>query len=262
MTSGDADHPTRRFHDRAQDYARYRPGYPAPAIDAILAGLPRPRRLLAADVAAGTGISARLLAERGAHVVAVEPNADMRAAALPHPRVTWVDGTAEATGLAAGAYDLVTVMQAFHWFDAPAALAEFHRILRPGGRLAIVWNQRNRTDPFTLGYCAALEAIDGEAPAERSTFAPATVAASGRFGEARGQAFENVHAVTEAELLGRALSTSTVPRAGPRTEQLFGRLRALHAAHRDGTGRATMVYRTQVWLAESLRAGTPGSSPP
>src|SRR5262245_49009958 len=92
--------PTGRFTQRADDYAVYRPTYPAAAIDAILDGLGAPARLVAADVGAGTGIASRLLAERGVRVLAVEPNAAMRAVAAAHPRVEAHVGTAEATGLA------------------------------------------------------------------------------------------------------------------------------------------------------------------
>lgn len=86
MEPDDPD-PTRRFSDRADAYARFRPSYPASAIDAILAGLAPPATLEAADVGAGTGIASRLLGDRGVRVAAVEPNAAMRAAAAPHPRV-------------------------------------------------------------------------------------------------------------------------------------------------------------------------------
>ncbi len=240
--------PTRRFSDRAGDYVRSRPSYPPAAIDAILNGLVPPEALAVADVAAGTGIATHLLADRGARVAAVEPNAAMRGAARPHPRITWHAGTAEATGLAAGAHDLVTVAQAFHWFDASAALCEFQRLLRPGGRLAIFWNRRNRDDAFTAGYCRALEAIDGEAPAERSTFDATSVAATGRFAGLRTLVFPNTQALSLDDLIARALSTSTVPRAGPRTDELLRLLRLLHAQHRDRDGRATMVYRTEVHL--------------
>jgi SAM-dependent methyltransferase len=247
MEPADPD-PTRRFSDRAGDYARFRPSYPAATIDAILEGLGPPDALVAADVGAGTGISARLLAARGVRVLAVEPNAAMRAAAAPHPHVTWRAGTAEATGLPDASVDLVLAAQAFHWFAVPAAVAEFRRVLRAGGRLAIVWNRRSREDAFTLGYRAALEAIDGEAPAERSEFDPAVVTASGGFVAPRTAVAVHGHMLTLDELLGRALSTSTVPKAGPRRERLDSLLRALHAGHADAEGRVTMVYRTVAHL--------------
>ena len=84
-----------RFNDRAADYVKYRPTYPVAAIDAILDGLRPPERLLAADVGAGTGISARLLGDRGVRVIAVEPGEAMRGAAAPHARVSWIAGRAE-----------------------------------------------------------------------------------------------------------------------------------------------------------------------
>ncbi|MCA8956226.1 MAG: class I SAM-dependent methyltransferase [Planctomycetes bacterium] len=239
---------TVRFSDRAADYARYRPSYPPAAIDAILAGLAAPESLTVADVGAGTGIFARLLAERGARVLAVEPNAAMRDAAQPHSRVEWSDGTGEATGLAPQCCDLVTVAQAFHWFDQPIALREFQRILRGGGRLAVVWNRRSRDDAFTLGYRHALEAIDGEAPVERGEFDPTSVPRTGTFSGTRVLQFAFAHPLTADDLLGRALSTSTVPREGPRTEKLLGILRDLHARHADPEGRAAMVYTTMVYL--------------
>lgn len=240
--------PTRRFSDRAQDYARFRPDYPAAALAAIVAGLAPPSRLEVVDVGAGTGILSRQLAELGSNVIAVEPNQAMRSAAEPHPRITWAEGTAEATGLPGGSCDAVTAGQAFHWFRVPETLAEFQRVLRPAGRLAILWNHRSRVDEFTVGYRRALEAIDGEAPAERSKFVPDVVTSTGRFTNPRKLEFEHTQALSLEDLLGRALSTSTVPRSGPRTEALRSALRALHARHRGSDGRATMVYRTAVHL--------------
>ncbi len=245
------EHSVRRFTNRADDYARFRPAYPSAAIDAVLAGLAPPERLAAADVGAGTGISARLLAERGVAVTAIEPNAAMRAAGAPHPRVAWRDGTAEATGLADRAVDLVLCAQAFHWFAVEPTLREFQRILKPNGRLALVWNRRSTDDPFAMGYRAALEAIDGEAPAERSNFDPAKVTASGRFGGHRLVLADNATPLTFEQLRGRALSTSTVPREGPRLDRLLGLLRELHARHADAHGVATMRYRTQVHLFDA-----------
>ena len=113
-----------RFNDRAADYIRYRPTYPAEAVEAILDGLGEAGRIVAADVGAGTGISARLFGDRGVRVIAIEPGEAMRRAATPHPNVVWVAGRAEATGLASRTADLVLCAQSFHWFRTAGALTE------------------------------------------------------------------------------------------------------------------------------------------
>ena len=250
--------PTNRFSDRAQDYVRFRPDYPAAAIDCILSALAwrrqepagRPSRdVIAADVGAGTGISARQLAGRGVRVLAVEPNAAMRAAAEPHPLVAWREGTAEATGLAAGAVDLVLSAQAFHWFRQSEAITEFHRVLREGGRLALMWNARDRDDPFTLGYTEAIRAVNGEHPAERRAFDAAVVRATGRFAPAVRHEFPHAQRLDRAGLLGRATSASYMPKAGPALEELSRRLADLFVRHRDDGGLVTVRYRTEVWIA-------------
>ncbi|MBN3947811.1 MAG: methyltransferase domain-containing protein [Nostoc sp. NMS7] len=79
--------PLNRFSERAEDYVKYRPSYPADAIDIILEGLGENSQLVATDIGAGTGIDSRLLAERGVNVIAIEPNAAMREAAKPHPLI-------------------------------------------------------------------------------------------------------------------------------------------------------------------------------
>lgn len=108
-----AMNPLSRFSERAADYANYRPGYPTAAIDSILEGLDKPSQLVAADIGAGTGISSRLLAERGMRVLAIEPNAEMIQAALLHPLVEFQDGTAENTNLPSTSVDLVVCFQSF-----------------------------------------------------------------------------------------------------------------------------------------------------
>src|SRR5687768_13852072 len=167
--------PTGRFTDRTDDYVKYRPSYPKDAIDAIVAGLEGSPVRAAADIGAGTGIAARLLGDRGLSVVAVEPNQEMRDAAAPPPRVVWRDGTAEATGLEQGSVDLVLAAQAFHWFRAEETLREFARILRPDGRLSLMWNRRRRDDPFTAGYRAAILEAGGDSAVEPMDFDPALI---------------------------------------------------------------------------------------
>ncbi|MCX7594597.1 MAG: class I SAM-dependent methyltransferase [Fischerella sp.] len=144
--------PLSYFSDLGEDYEKYRPIHPASAINTILSALSSPTRLVAADVGAGTGIGARLLADRGVQVMAIEPNTDMRMAATPHGRVEFLAGTAEQIPLQTASVDLVTSFQAFHWFDFTKSLQEFRRILKPSGRLALVWSLWDQTDAASKEY--------------------------------------------------------------------------------------------------------------
>ena len=242
----------KRFDDRASDYVRYRPSYPAGAVDCILDGLGPPERILAADVGAGTGISARLLAERGVRVLAIEPGTVMRGAAAAHPRVTWIGGTAEATGLASGVAGLVLTAQAFHWFRPPEALAEFARILEPSGPLAIMWNRRSSADPLTAAYKQAILDVGGEVAAERMPFDPGVVAGSGLFSPVVRSAFPNAQRLDLDGLIGRARSASYVPKTGDAGERLLSMLRDLHARHADAGGFVSLIYETEVFVARKL----------
>jgi ubiquinone/menaquinone biosynthesis C-methylase UbiE len=135
------------FSGLAGDYARFRPGYAPQVATAILGYMGREAaRIDAADIGAGTGIWTRTLAARGLHsVVAVEPNDEMRAQGKETSRGTdidWRKGSAEATGLANGSTDLVSMASSLHWADFDKACDEFHRILRPGGVFTALWNPR------------------------------------------------------------------------------------------------------------------------
>lgn len=255
MTRNEPTHPddfdpTGRFSSRAEDYRRHRPDYPAVALDAILEGLGDPRGLVAADIGAGTGISARMLAARGVRVLALEPNAEMRAAAGVHERVEWRAGTAEETGLAGGSLDLVLCAQAFHWFRAPEALAEFHRILEPRGRLVLMWNSRDRHDPLTRDYVEAIHAVNGEHPVEQIPFEPASIAAGGLFTTPRETYCPHAQTLDREGLIGRAASASYVPRDGAGFARLKALLEAVWKRDHDEQGRVTMRYVTEVFRAE------------
>jgi SAM-dependent methyltransferase len=241
-----------RFNDRATDYVKYRPTYPAEAVHAILEGLGPPERLFAADIGAGTGISARLLGEQGVHVLAVEPGEVMRQAATPHPNVTWVAGRAEATGLRSESVDLILCAQAFHWFQPAIVLPEFARILRPHSRLAIVWNRRSKTDPLTAGYRQAIVDVGGEVVAERMPFDPGVVGGSGAFTPVERRSFPNAQRLDLDGLIGRARSASYVPKSGAAGERLLALLRALHERYADSSGFVTLVYETEVFLSNKV----------
>ena len=236
-----------RFNDRAADYVRYRPTYPVRAIDAILDGFTDARSLTVADIGAGTGISARLLADRGAHVIAVEPGAGMRGAAASHRRVTWLAARAEAIALRSGSVSLVVCAQAFHWFQSADAVREFARVVKAGGRLAIMWNRRSKTDPLTLGYRQAILEVGGDTAAERMGFDVTIVHASGLFEDAERLAFPNEQQLDLDGLIGRARSASYVPRGGPAAERLKDLLGELHGRYADGNGLVRLVYETDVF---------------
>ena len=119
------------------------------------------------DVGAGTGKLTRALLPSGAELIAVEPVAAMRNVLereLPIARA--LDGTAESLPLPNAAADAIVVGQAFHWFDAPAALREFHRVLRPGGRLGLVWNLRDRRQALQRAIDEITEPLRGDTPAQ------------------------------------------------------------------------------------------------
>lgn len=242
--------PTTRFADRASDYALFRPSYPAAAIDAALEGLPAGPPLVAADIGAGTGISSRLFADRGVRVFAVEPNAAMRESAEPHPGVTFIDGAAEATGLAAASVDLVVCAQAFHWFRPTEALTEFRRIVKPRGRLVFLVNERDNEDAAMRAYNEAIKtAAERELSEGMRGSVDEALRAAGL--ATTPAAFPYAQALSHDGLVGRARSASYVPKEGPRYERLLQDLDALWNARRDEQGRVTLGYRTFVWVVEA-----------
>ena len=241
--------PHTRFADRAGDYAKYRPSYPEAAIASILQGLGNASQLVA-DMGAGTGISSRLLAQQGVQVLAVEPNLEMRQAATPHPLVEFREGTAERTGLADACVELVTCFQAFHWFEPTTTLPEFHRILKPTGRLAVVWNERDRNDELTRNYTQLVKTASDAHPAESRLVAVDPLLTSSHFPEVRRLTFPYQQALSQAGLIGRAISTSYVPREGLAHQQLISGLQELHSRFRDKDGLVYLKYCTSVYLAQ------------
>ncbi|WP_439677491.1 class I SAM-dependent methyltransferase [Embleya sp. MST-111070] len=135
----------RGFARGTDRYERARPSYSNEAMDHLCAGAGIGPGTPVLDLAAGTGKLTRLLAERGARVTAVEPSAAMRETfARVVEGVPVLAGTAESIPLPDGAVDVVTVAQAFHWFEPEPALREIARVLRPDGVLALLWNERDQ----------------------------------------------------------------------------------------------------------------------
>lgn len=222
---------TARFGPRASAYAAFRPSYPAPALDAALEGLGDPQNLTVADIGAGTGISARLFAERGPLVVAIEPNAQMRAAAQHHPRVIWREATAQQTGLGDASVHLVTLCQAFHWFADVATMREFRRIARR--RVALLQYERDERDAFTKAYG---EVVRAYATDDTETLRREALRVFAGFPGAsvRRREFSSAQRLDRAALLGRAASSSYLPSTGPQAQGLNRDLIALFDAYERG----------------------------
>ncbi len=228
---------------RAYDVGRARYG---PEVVAAL-DLPRPpARVL--DLAAGTGLLSRVLLTAGYTVVAVEVDADMRGQL---PRGAEVHAaTAEATGLPAASVDAVVVGDAWHWF-APEAAAEVHRVLRPGGRLALVWrgSVAEERPPALEAFHARLSAARGDHPAFRAGRGRETLEAHPGFAAFERREVRFAHPTDRAGLLAEAASTSYV-NAMPGREAFLAELaRELDAA---GVGAVDGPYRAEVWLTRRL----------
>ena len=236
--------PKSRFSARADDYARYRPDYPPEAVSAIVCA-----GEVVVDVGAGTGISSRAMASRGARVIALEPNAAMRAAAQPYPGVEFADGAAESIPLPDASADMITAFQAFHWFKPELALPEFRRVLKPNGRLAVVWNERDHSDPFTAEYGAIIREISNNHPAERREMSVNALLESNLFSEIRHSTYRYEQSLSLDGLIGRSRSASYLPSEGEGLDRLIRLLDGLHRKWSDHKGEVTLVYRTEVWIA-------------
>lgn len=238
--------PQERFSDRSKDYAKYRPSYPSEAIDFILKELGE-SHLIAADVGAGTGISSRLLADRGIEVIAIEPNTAMKQVAQTHPLVQWRDGSAEDTKLPDNSVDLVTCFQAFHWFNPEPTLKEFARILKPKGRLAAVWNNRDRQDEFTKEY-SYLTQIASQNQSEMRSGTERFLRDTDLFSPVRHLIFPYYQTLNCKALIGRAMSTSYIPKQGAVTAKFIQDLERLCDRFKNSDGLVYLKYNTSVYL--------------
>jgi SAM-dependent methyltransferase len=230
------------FSRAAAEYERGRPDYPP----AVLEPLGLSPDLVVLDLAAGTGKLTRLLATSGATVIAVEPVAEMRAG-LP-ASVQALDGTAEAIPLADASIDLVTVAQAFHWFDGDAALAEIHRVLRPDGRLVLIWNRRIEDAAVNVAIEAILAPYRAGVPTHRPGEWRAAFDRTTLFGplEEHGFASEQVlDADGMADRIGSISFIASLP--DDERARVLSAARALAA-----DGPVTIPYRTELQICERM----------
>lgn len=244
-----------RFSQRVENYIRYRPGYPEAVVDLLCQQSGLGKGSVVADLGSGTGILSKMLLQRGLVVQAVEPNTEMREAAErllgTDPQFVSSGGTAEETGLPDHGVDLITAAQAFHWFDRAKAKKEFARILKPGGVVALIWNERRVTStPFLREYETFLEthgtdytqinhADITDADIE-AFFAPLPVYKA---------AFPNEQVFDYTGLEGRLMSCSYAPAKGhPGHEPMIEALHQLFDGHAKG-GQVIFEYDCRAWWA-------------
>jgi SAM-dependent methyltransferase len=248
-----ASNATSRFSDRVENYVRYRPGYPADALQCLRTecGL-KPQHVIA-DIASGTGIWTRMLLENGNPVFGVEPNAEMRLAGerllADFPRFTSVAGTAEATTLPSTSVNFVTAAQAAHWFDRERSRREFIRILKPSGWLVLLWNERvvdgtpflRDYEQFLLTFGTDYKDVRPERTrdAVNEFFDPAPY---------QERMFGMRQEFDYAGLEGRLLSSSYAPAAEhPQHRPMLGELRRIFAKHAMNE-KVGVDYKTRVYF--------------
>jgi SAM-dependent methyltransferase len=239
-------HAAQGFDRSAPVYERARPEYPRQAVADLVELLDLGPGRTVVDLAAGTGKLTRLLLPSGANVVAVEPLEGMReelSAVLPEVAVH--AGTAEDMPLPDDLADAVVVGQAFHWFDGRRALPEIHRVLRPGGGLAMVWNVRDRTVEWVERLAEITEPYAVDIPRYRTSDWQEAFATSDRFGplELRQYAFE--HEVDAQTMVDRVASISWIcSLPEDERDQVLERVAALFA---DLPPRFPVPYHTDLW---------------
>lgn len=251
MTSELHEAAAQGFSGAAASYEEGRPTYPPAAVARLARELHLGVDRVVLDLAAGTGKLTALLACTGAAVVAVEPVAEMRAVlerALPGVRA--IPGTAEAIPLGSDSVDAVTVGQAFHWFRGDEALAEIHRVLRPGGGLGLVWNDRDPSVGWVERLTEIMEPHRGETPSHRSVAWRDAFERTTLFGPLAHAETSHVHRLSPEGVVARVASVSFVAALpDPERERVLAQVRNLLATDPDTQGRAELElpYRTDVY---------------
>lgn len=249
---------TLRFGNRVDDYRKGRPGYPAAILDELRRTAVLTRESIVADIGCGTGLSAEPFLNAGCTVYGVEPNASMRTDAeakfAARANFKSIDGTAEATGLSDRCVDWIVCAQSFHWFDSSRARSEFIRILKSGGAVALIWNERiKHGDGFSEAYEELIHrhSLDYTKVRHENVDVERITAFYGRP--------PNTGTVTHRQILdwehlaARVRSSSYMPHVGPEAVAMIDDFRKIFERFQTD-GRVVMSYKCKIF-SEVLRNG-------
>jgi SAM-dependent methyltransferase len=257
MTFTDAK---QRFSSRADDYIRYRPSYPAEALTVLRNECDLRPGHVVADVGSGTGFLSELFLKNGNRVYGIEPNEAMRKAGeeylAAYDSFVSIDASAEATTLENGTIDFVTAGQAFHWFEPDAARREFQRILKPGGWVVVMWNDRQVDSAFANAYEDLLVKYGTDYKRVRESYPEISTMREFFAGGAVSQrSVPNAQILDWDGLAGRLRSSSYAPLEGQSNyAPMMAALEELFRANQV-SGQVRMEYSTHVYFGRLPASG-------
>jgi SAM-dependent methyltransferase len=240
---------------KAETYARGRPDYPTEIVDWLSQHLNIEAGKTAVDLGAGTGKFTRYLVKTGARVIAVEPVRQMREQlAKLLPEIDVLEGTATAIPLPDNSVDALTCAQSFHWFATKASLTEIHRVLKPWGKLALVWNRRDESVPWVAQLRDIIAPYERDTPRFTSKTLSSVFPFDG-FGPLHANRFPHPGHTSSPEdvIVDRFRSTSFIAALPPDEEaKVVAAIRALIASTPELAGKDTVTvpYDTVVYWAD------------
>lgn len=244
-----------RFSNRVENYVKYRPSYPAEVLNVFRDEMGLNSESLVADIGSGTGISSKLFLDSGNVVYGVEPNAKMREAAAEflaaYPNFYSIDGTSTATNLFNASVNIITAAQAFHWFEPEPTRKEFKRILKPGGWVALMWNERQLdTTPFLIEYEKLLLKYANDYTKVRHDNINETTLKNYFQGDFRTATFANKQVLDFDGIKGRVSSSSYMPSESDRQySAMVEELQTLFDKHAEND-RIQVFYDTNVFYKQ------------
>jgi len=244
------------FAAKADEYARGRPDYPDDILGWLRGSLQLGPGKVVVDLGAGTGKFTAYLRRTGARVIAVEPVPEMRQKlSASFPDIEALAGTAQAIPLPDASADALTCATAFHWFATKATMREIHRVLKPGGKLGLIWNVRDERVAWVRELARIVNAHEGDAPRQASGAWKRVFPFEG-ISPLQEVRFPHGHTGSPEDVIINRMRSISFIAALPNEEEakVVAKVRALIAAEPSLAGRTTvtMPYVTAAYSATKV----------